>query len=151
MTTNRLASVLILAALTACSGLPKYADPRSPDAAVITNWSHLTLCSIKGIPGPGEWPNRLTACAARVIVIDGAQVTGYNPVSVTPGTHKIMLSCQTDSPDGRSFGQSFQVQFAPRTKYHVQPRWEQSTCVVDIFDSTTKQVVPMEPVLRAGP
>lgn len=148
MTTHRLAFILTLAALTACSGLPKYTDSRDSDAAIITNWSHLTLCGIKGLAGPGVWPNRMTACAARIINIDGAQVAGLGSVSIAPGDHKIRLMCQTSNAKG--FIRTYAVEISPRGRYQLQPRWEQEFCVVDMIDSTTNQPAPMALFVEAG-
>lgn len=126
--------------LTACSGLPKYVNATSKESATIEIWSQLIRCNIMMREG--------NICSAQVIVIDGKKVGTLASVRASPGIHKIMLSCTTSGARARSYGHSFIVDLAPRSKYQIQPRWEQEVCVVDIIDTATKQAIPTEKIPR---
>ena len=147
-----LATVL---AVAGCSSAPKYVPPpASALPATITNYSNLVLWKFTGVKSPEV----LSACQARVVMIDGAVVPNATRVSVSPGEWRISLFCQgidysyrapgdgTLRQPAKGYSQKYDVVFPALANFNVEPFWENGMCRARLVDDTGR-VLPMKDVL----
>lgn len=145
--TKKIVLLMCFASATVLAGAPKYKEPpESSMPAVVTNYSQLLLCKIKGPMGPSG----AHACQARVLTIDGAKVRNVAQVRLVQGKRRIRLMCVTQYGPPRtpgSYSQEFDVNFGQGEVYRAEPHWDGQVCVVRLIGADGNDL-PMEPVLR---
>lgn len=129
-------TVVLVAALTACAGLPGNPEPIEPAATIEGEGSSFSLCGFSSNP----------ICKVGVSVIDGKSLGTATSVRVLPGRHDITVFCfyrtGLSIGDMKASKRSLTFSAAPSARYRVHAEWTGSTCAMKLVDQTSGAEVP---------